>query len=106
MNADRAVTTSPKTRVLAGAGRTAFGCLALVALAVGYDRDLHTGDAVNFFFYFTDLSNLLGAGVLLAGDIAGRIVVRPAELQAGIVIALIGAPFFAALVWLGKFRQA
>ena len=51
-------------------------------------------------------AGLLGAVVMLFGDIAGRLVVRPAELQAGIVIALLGAPFFAALVWLGKFRQA
>lgn len=69
MKADRAVTTAPKTRVLAGAGRIAFGCLALVALAVGYDRDIHTGDAVNFFFYFTDLSNLFGAALLLIGGL-------------------------------------
>ncbi|WP_034264338.1 Pr6Pr family membrane protein [Actinospica robiniae] len=67
MKADRAVTARPKSHVVAGAGRTAFGCLALVALAVGYDRDLHVGDAVNFFFYFTDLSNLFGAAVLLIG---------------------------------------
>ena len=65
MKADPAVTTGPKTRVVAGAGRIAFGMLALVALAVGYDRDIHTGDAVNFFFYFTDLSNLFGAALLL-----------------------------------------
>jgi hypothetical protein len=64
--------TSPK-RAFAGAGRAAFGSFALVALGVGYDRDLHTGDAVNFFFYFTDLSNLFGAAVLLYG---GRALLR------------------------------
>lgn len=53
-----------------GALRVAFGLLALVALTVGYDRDFHTGDGVNFFFYFTDLSNLFGAFVLLVGGIA------------------------------------
>ena len=67
MKADPALTTGPRTRVVAGAGRIAFGCLALVALAVGYDRDIHTSDAVNFFFYFTDLSNLFGAALLLFG---------------------------------------
>lgn len=50
--------------------RVAFAALGLIALGVGYDRDLHTHDGVNFFFYFTDLSNLLGAGVLLAGGTA------------------------------------
>ena len=50
--------------------RVALSLLAFVALAVGYDRDVHTGDAVNFFFYFTDLSNVFGAFVLLVGGIS------------------------------------
>ena len=50
--------------------RVALSLLAFVALAVGYDRDVHTGDAVNFWFYFTNLSNLFGAYVFLAGGIA------------------------------------
>ncbi|HWG27410.1 Pr6Pr family membrane protein [Actinospica sp.] len=57
-------------QMTAGALRVAFGLLGLVALAVGYDRDFHTGDGVNFFFYFTDLSNLFGAFVLLIGGVA------------------------------------
>jgi iron complex transport system permease protein len=36
--------------------------------------------------------------LLLTADVIGRIVVRPGELQVGIVLALIGAPFFIALV--------
>jgi hypothetical protein len=54
-----------------GVLRVALSLLALVALVVGYDRDVHTGDTVNFFFYFTDLANLFGACVLLAGGLAG-----------------------------------
>ena len=50
--------------------RAALALLGLVALGVGYDRDMRTGDAVNFFFYFTDLSNLFGAFVLLFGGAA------------------------------------
>ena len=50
--------------------RVALSLLAFAALGVGYDRDVHTGDAVNFFFYFTDLSNVFGALVLLLGGIA------------------------------------
>ena len=39
------------------------------------------------------------AGILLLGaDVVGRVVVRPGELQVGIVTALIGAPVFVALV--------
>jgi iron complex transport system permease protein len=36
--------------------------------------------------------------LLLGADIVGRVVARPGELQVGIVLALIGAPFFIALV--------
>ena len=37
-------------------------------------------------------------GLLVAADILGRVVVRPVEIQAGILIALIGGPFFIAMV--------
>jgi iron complex transport system permease protein len=43
-------------------------------------------------------SGLAGAVLLLAADVIGRVVVRPGELQVGIVLALVGAPFFIALV--------
>jgi len=43
-------------------------------------------------------SGLLGAILLLLADVVGRVVVRPGELQAGIVLAVVGAPFFIALV--------
>ena len=43
-------------------------------------------------------SGLLGAVLLLLADVIGRVVARPGELQVGIVLALIGAPFFIALV--------
>ena len=39
-----------------------------------------------------------GAVLLLGADVVGRVVGRPGELQVGIVLALIGAPFFVALV--------
>jgi iron complex transport system permease protein len=43
-------------------------------------------------------SMALGAVLLLASDVAGRVVVRPGELQVGIVTALVGAPFFIRIV--------
>ena len=36
--------------------------------------------------------------LLLLADVVGRVVARPGELQVGIVLALVGAPFFIALV--------
>jgi iron complex transport system permease protein len=47
-------------------------------------------------------SVVLGAVLLLAADVLGRVVARPAELQVGIVTALLGAPFF---IWLVRRRR-
>ncbi|SMC92028.1 FecCD family ABC transporter permease [Lentzea albidocapillata] len=88
--------------LLAGAATAACGPIAFLGLMVAHVARWFTGPD---YRWLVPYAGLLGAGVLLLGDIAGRLVVRPAELQAGIVIALIGAPFFAVLVWLGKFRQ-
>lgn len=55
---------TPLTAVL----RLAFALLALAA--IGWQLWLHVGlgySALNFFSYFTNLSNLLAAGVLIAG---------------------------------------
>ncbi|GLY47012.1 iron ABC transporter permease [Lentzea sp. NBRC 102530] len=89
--------------LLAGAATAACGPIAFLGLMVAHLARWFTGPD---YRWLVPYAGLLGAAVLLLGDIAGRLVVRPAELQAGIVISLIGAPFFAVLVWLGKFRQA
>ncbi|HEY4418779.1 MAG TPA: iron chelate uptake ABC transporter family permease subunit, partial [Pseudonocardia sp.] len=47
-------------------------------------------------------SALAGAALLLVADVIGRVVVRPGELQVGIVLALVGGPFF---VWLVRRRK-
>ena len=43
-------------------------------------------------------SALLGGLLVTGADIIGRLIVRPAELQVGIVMALIGGPVFVVLV--------
>jgi iron complex transport system permease protein len=43
-------------------------------------------------------SLVLGPILLAAADTIGRLVIRPGELQVGIVTALLGAPLFIALV--------
>ena len=40
----------------------------------------------------------MGAMLLLLADVVGRVLAQPGELQVGIVLALVGAPFFIALV--------
>ncbi|MEU6352024.1 iron chelate uptake ABC transporter family permease subunit [Streptomyces sp. NPDC047072] len=44
------------------------------------------------------LSAILAPCLLLAADIAGRLLARPVEIQAGVLVAFVGGPFFIALV--------
>ncbi|WP_254716788.1 iron ABC transporter permease [Actinomadura sp. WMMB 499] len=89
--------------LLAGAATAACGPIAFLGLMVAHVGRYLTGPD---YRWLVPCAGLLGALVLLVCDIVGRVVVRPGELDAGIVVALLGAPFFAALVWRGKFRSA
>ncbi|MEE1836379.1 FecCD family ABC transporter permease [Streptomyces sp. SP17KL33] len=44
------------------------------------------------------LSAVLAPCLLLTADIAGRLLARPTEIQAGVLVAFVGGPFFIALV--------
>ena len=43
-----------------------------------------------------------GAALLCAADAAGRALFSPAEVPAGVIMALAGAPFFMCLLWRGR----
>lgn len=89
--------------LLAGAATAACGPIAFLGLMVAHVARYLTGPD---YRWLVPYAGLLGAVVLLVCDIVGRLVVRPGELDAGVVVALLGAPFFAALVWRGKFKKA
>jgi iron complex transport system permease protein len=89
--------------LLAGAATAACGPIAFLGLMVAHVARYLTGPD---YRWLVPCAGLLGAVVLLVCDIIGRLVVRPGELDAGVVVALLGAPFFAVLVWRGKFRSA
>ncbi|MGV2918059.1 FecCD family ABC transporter permease [Streptomyces alfalfae] len=89
--------------LLAGAATAACGPIAFVGLMVAHVARYLTGPD---YRWLVPYAGLLGAFVLLVCDIVGRLVVRPGELEAGVVVALVGAPFFAVLVWRGKFTSA
>ncbi|USQ86394.1 iron ABC transporter permease [Streptomyces phaeoluteigriseus] len=89
--------------LLAGAATAATGPIAFLGLMVAHVARYLTGPD---YRWLVPYAGLLGAIVLLVCDIVGRMVVRPSELDAGVVVALLGAPFFAALVWRGKFKSA
>ena len=42
---------------------------------------------------------MLGALLVGVADTIGRTVIAPAQLPAGLVVALIGAPYFVWLLW-------
>jgi iron complex transport system permease protein len=85
--------------LLAGAAVAAAGPIAFVGLAVPHLARALVGPD---YRWVVPYSIVLGAAVLLAGDVLGRIVARPAELEVGIVTALLGAPFF---VWVVRRRR-
>ncbi|MFF7734436.1 iron chelate uptake ABC transporter family permease subunit [Streptomyces sp. NPDC007984] len=89
--------------LLAGAATAACGPIAFLGLMVAHVARYLTGPD---YRWLVPYAGLLGAVVLLFCDIVGRLVVRPGELDAGVLVALLGAPFFAVLVWRGKFRSA
>jgi ABC-type Fe3+-siderophore transport system permease subunit len=81
--------------LLCGAATAACGPIAFVGLVVPHAVRAFTGPDHRWLI---PCSGLLGAALLLTADVIGRIVARPGELQVGIVLALVGAPFFIALV--------
>jgi iron complex transport system permease protein len=89
--------------LLAGATTAACGPIAFLGLMVAHVARYLTGPD---YRWLVPYAGLLGAVILLGCDMVGRVVVRPGELDAGIVVALVGAPFFAVLVWRGKFSTA
>lgn len=44
--------------------------------------------------YVLPLTALIGAWLLIAADWVGRVIIAPDEMLVGIVVALIGAPYF------------
>ncbi|MGW2642798.1 FecCD family ABC transporter permease [Streptomyces sp. NPDC001348] len=81
--------------VLCGAATAACGPIVFVGLMVPHVVRSFTGPDLRWILpYATVLSPVL----LLGADVAGRIVARPAEVQVGIVTAIVGGPVFIFLV--------
>lgn len=83
------------TMLLAGAATAACGPIAFLGLIVPHVARIVTGPDYRFLMPY---SGLIGAILLLLADILGRVLVRPGELGVGVVLAVIGGPFFIALV--------
>lgn len=87
--------------LLAAAATAAVGPIAFVGLAVPHLVRALVGSDHRWQL---PLALVLGAALLLAADVAARIVARPEELMVGVVTAFVGAPFLLAAVRKGKVR--
>ena len=75
--------------VITGAAVAIAGPIGFVGLAVPHMVRTFVGAD---YRWILPASFIYGAIFLVAADIVGRIVTRPAELEVGIVTALVGAP--------------
>ncbi|WP_407690534.1 FecCD family ABC transporter permease [Saccharopolyspora rhizosphaerae] len=81
--------------VLVGAAVAVCGPIGFVGLVVPHVARYFTGADYRWLLPF---AALLGSSLVLLTDVLGRIVARPAEVQVGVMLAMVGAPFFIALV--------
>lgn len=87
--------------LLTGAAVAAAGPLAFVGLAVPHAARSLAGARTSWLMLF---SAGLGAALLVLADVLGRVVLRPNELPAGVVVAVLGAPL--ALVLLRRMGSS
>ncbi|MCJ0873886.1 iron ABC transporter permease [Streptomyces sp. AP-93] len=88
--------------LLTGAAVAAAGPVTFLGLVVPHVVRAFTGPDAR---WLVPCSALGGASLMLAADVVGRMVARPGELEAGVVTALLGAPFLALLVKRGKLKE-
>ncbi|MBW5482213.1 FecCD family ABC transporter permease [Streptomyces bambusae] len=88
--------------LLAGTAVAAAGPVTFVGLVVPHVVRAFTGPDAR---WLVPCSALGGAALMLTADVVGRMVARPGELEAGVVTALLGAPFLALLVKRGKLKE-
>ncbi|QWC84635.1 iron ABC transporter permease [Nocardioidaceae bacterium] len=80
--------------VLAGAATAVAGPLVFVGLVVPHVCRLLVGER---HIWLLPTCVVVGAALLVLSDVAARLVIRPAELDVGIITALVGGPVF---IWM------
>lgn len=81
--------------LLAGGATAACGPIVFVGLVVPHVARYLAGVD---YRWVVPYAGLLGALLVVLTDVLGRVIVRPGELQVGIVMALVGGPVFVLLV--------
>ena len=84
---------------LAGGAVAIAGPVGFIGLAIPHMVRSLVGPDYRWILLY---SLLLGPCLLLSADVVGRVIVRPSELQVGIVTAAIGSPF---LIYLVRFTK-
>lgn len=86
--------------VAAAAGAVSVaGTIGFVGLVVPHMARLLVGPDLRRHL---PIAILLGAFVVLLADTVGRVVSPPLEIPAGLICAILGAPYFGYLLWKGK----
>ena len=88
--------------LLCGAATAACGPIVFIGLVVPHAARLLCGPD---YRWIVPYSIVLSPIVLLLADVAGRVVVSPGELQVGVVLGVLGAPCFIALVRYGRLAE-
>ncbi|MBG6058861.1 iron complex transport system permease protein [Cryobacterium sp. MP_M5] len=81
--------------LLCGSATALAGPIVFVGLAVPHLARWFAGPD---YRRVLPLSALLGPVLLLSADVLGRVIARPGEIEAGLVVAFLGAPVLIALV--------
>ncbi|OZF52048.1 FecCD family ABC transporter permease [Rhodococcus sp. 14-1411-2a] len=81
--------------LLAGAATAAAGPIGFVGLMIPHMVRWFVGPDQRWILVYTVVA---APGLLLLSDVVGRVVLRPGELQVGIVTAFVGAPVLILLV--------
>ena len=81
--------------LLCGASTAAVGPISFVGLVVPHVLRLALGADQRRLLL---VSLVAGPVLLLAADVVGRVLIRPDEMEAGIVTAFIGGPVLLAMV--------
>ncbi|WP_185921869.1 iron ABC transporter permease [Streptomyces sp. WAC06614] len=96
------ITAMVAVTLLCGSATAACGPIVFVGLMVPHLVRVFTGPDLRWVLAY---SAVLSPVLLLGADVLGRVVTRPAELQVGIVTALIGGPVFIVLVRRKRMAQ-
>lgn len=85
--------------LLAGTATAVAGPVAFLGLAAPHIARGIVGSSQKAI---VPLAAVIGAIVVVLGDVVGRVVIAPQEVPVGIVMAFVAAPF---LIWIGRRRN-